>query len=355
MKFKGLSIAALVLSGLLVLNGCGTSAPASSSGNTNNSTSEQPKQLTSITIAQTSNALGWAADTIAQKEGFFEKEGIKANIQIMSNGDAATIPAVSSGGAQFGAATTLSTLQAIGKGQKFKIIAPFTDQYVVQFVISKSAAQRLGITPSMSMEEKIKKIKGLKVGTLDVGGSLHLLFNGLVKRYGLNPNKDFTITAIHPYDSLLQALKRGQIDVALVVIPYGNIAVDGGYADMLADFWKGDVPGFAGAMHQSLFVSEKYASEHPEVVEAVRRAIGEALAFIHDHPDQTLKDLQETFPNTDPNIIKEIVVTDVDGYPKDASVPKDGFNMIRDFVAQSNPDVANVKYEDAVWPSAQVK
>lgn len=339
-----------LMSSVALIAGCGTST------NTSGSTPTGDQQLTSINIAQTSNSLGWAADDIAEKEGFFAKEGIKANILIQSSGDASTIPAVAGGGAQFGAATTLSTIQAISRGQNFKIIAPFNDEYVVQFIIAKKVAEKLGITSDMSMQEKMKKIKGLKIATLDVGGSLQLLFNGLAKQYGMDPNKDFIITAVHPYSSMLEALKRGQVDVGLAVIPYGSVAVNAGYAEMLANFWAGDVPGFSGAMHQSLFVNGDYATTHPAVVEAVRRAIGEALGFIHNHPNQTLKDLEEMFPKTSPAIIKEIVVTDGEGYPKDATVTKTGFDLVRNFVAQTaNPAAANVKYNTAVWPSAQEK
>ncbi|MCL6636698.1 MAG: ABC transporter substrate-binding protein [Alicyclobacillus sp.] len=349
---------------LFVITACGGStnsiagANATSSSGSNavqaNQSEKANHTLTKITIAQTSDALGWAADDLALKEGFFKKEGLDADIQVMTGGDAAALPAVISGNAQFGAVTSISTLEAIGKGQNLKIIAPFTDQFVSEFIIRKDLAEKLGITDQMPVSDKIKKIKGLKVGTPDIGGSIHLLFNGLVKKNGLDPNKDFTVTAIHPYPTELDALKRGQIDVALVPIPYGDIAVKDGYAVMLANFWGGAVPEFSGAVHQTMFVTDQYAEAHPDVVEAVRRALADALQFIHQHPDQAVKDLQEMFPKTDPDIIKKIVVTEAEGYPTDSSIPRKGFDILRDFTAQYvDPSVGKVTYENAVWKTAQ--
>ena len=310
---------------------------------------------THVLIAQTSEALGWAADYVAQAEKLFDKNGVDAEIQIVK-GDAATIPAVAAGNAQFGASTTIASLQAISKGEHFLIIAPYTDQFVVQAVIRKETAARLGTGPSTSLGEKIRKLKGLTIGVLDVGGALHLLLNGLARQYGLDPNRDFTVTAISPYPTLLAALQRGQIDAAFTAIPFGYVAVKGGYAVMLADFWAGEVPAFAGAVHESLFTTEAYGRAHPQTVEAVRRAIGEALAFIHDSPDRAIADLTQRFPNVGEETVRRIIVTGAAGFPRTATISRKGFQIVRDFTAQTvSPEVAKIQYDQVIWMSAQEK
>lgn len=311
---------------------------------------------THVIVAQVSDSLGWAANYIAQKEGFFRKEGLDVEISI-AGGDVRAIPALISGNVQFAAATCLATLQAMSKGADFAMVAPMTEQFVVEFIVNREAATRLQITPTMSVEDKVRKLKGMKVGVPDVGGSLHLLLNGLATKYGLDPNRDFTVSGIGPaYSTLLAALKRGDIDLAATAIPFGDEAVRVGYATMFINFWKGEVPAYNGAVHEALFVGRRYAREHPDVVEAMRRAIGSAITLIQREPARALEDLAQTFPALNRDIVQTIVVAGGRGYPRSATIPRKGFEIVRDFTAENvSPSVRDVTYEKAVWPSAQEK
>lgn len=160
--------AALALAGLL----CGPAAAA---------------EPVKVTIAQTSIALGFTAVAIAADEGFYKKEGLDAEVQIVSSGDPQVLAALHSGSAQFGAMTLVPALQAVARGEKLRLVAPFVREYVIQFVINPAAAAKAGITATMPLKEKYERAKGLTVGTLDVGGGLHLMFKGLAHNMGSMP------------------------------------------------------------------------------------------------------------------------------------------------------------------------
>jgi ABC-type nitrate/sulfonate/bicarbonate transport system substrate-binding protein len=302
------------------------------------------------------NSLGWATDYIARNEGFFRKEGLDVELTVIGGGDAQTIPAVMSGNVQFGASTCIAILQAISKGADFAIVSPMVEQFVVEFVMNREVARKLEITSSMSVEEKVRKLKGLRAGVLDVGGGLHLLLNGLARKYGLDPNRDYTVTGMNPYSAMLASLKRGDIDLATAAIPYGDEAVKAGYATMFIDFWRGEVPAFNGALHEALYVTRKYAREHPDVVEAMRRALAQSIALIQRDPQAAVESLAKSFPSTSRDILQTVVVGGVRGFPRAAVIPRKGFQIIRAFTAESvTPAVRGIAYEKAVWPSAQEK
>ena len=312
--------------------------------------------MTHVVIAQTSIAIGFAAVSIAADEGFFKKEGLDVDIQLVGHGDPDVLAALHSEGANFGAMTLVPAMQAMARGEDLRIVAPFVREFVIQFVINPDVAKKIGLTDTMPLKEKFARAKGLTVGTLDVGGGLHIMFRSLAKQFGFDPEHDYNVTAINSYPTLLAAAQRGQIDIALTAIPYGRLGVQQEGLVMMADFWGGAIPAYAGAHHQGLVVEADYAAKNPDVVARMHQAMEETLVFMHTNPEKTVADLHQRYQNLPEDLLRSFIVGDAKSFAAHATVERKGFDIIRDFVAQnSNPDAANLKYETVVIPAAQVK
>jgi NitT/TauT family transport system substrate-binding protein len=309
-----------------------------------------------VTIAQTSTALGFSPDFIALDEGFFTQNGIDAEITIVTGGDAATLPAVRTGSAQFGAMTLVPALQAVARGETLRVVSPLVREFVVQIVMNANSRAKAGITDDMSLKEKITRIKGMTLGTLDIGGGLQLAFNGYAKKYGFVPDQDFNLTAIKSYPALLLAAKQGQIDVALTAIPYGTIGVKDQGLTWFADFWGGSVPETDGTHHQGIVTSADFAAKNPDLVSRMNKAYDETLRFMKDHPEKAIADMHKRFPEFGEDLLKVYYVDDKNSFAKRGIFERHGFELLRDFVAQNLIAAAGeVKYETFVLPVAQEK
>lgn len=314
------------------------------------------KALDKITIAQTSSALGFSPDFIALDEGFFKKYDIEPEITIVTGGDAATIPAVRTGSAQFGALTLVPALQAVARGETLRVVSPLVREFVVQIVMNEAAKKKSGVTDNMSLKEKITRIKGMTIGTLDIGGGLQLAFNGYAKKYGFVPDQDFTLTAIKSYPSLLLAAKQGQIDVALLAIPYGTIGVKDQGLLWFADFWGGAVPETDGTHHQGVVTMADFAAKNPDLVTRVNKVYDETLLFMKEHPEKAIADMHKRFPEFSEDLLKVYYVDNKNSFAKRGIFERRGYDLLRDFVAQNLiPAAADVKYETFVLPVAQEK
>lgn len=309
-----------------------------------------------VTIAQTSVALGFSVDAIAADEGFFKKEGLDADIEIVSAGDPQVLAALHAGSAQFGAMTLVPAIQAAARGEPLRLVSPFVREFVIQFVINPAIAKKRGITGTMSLREKYARAKGLTVGTLDVGGGLDLMFRSLARQYGLDANHDFTVTAIHSYPGLLVACQRGEIAIALTAIPFGTLGVEQEGLEMFADFWHGAIPDYDGAMHQGMVVNADYAKAHPEIVRRMHAALDDALVFMHTHPQETVADLHKRYPKLPESLIHTFIVGDAKSFAPRAIASRRGFTIIRNFVADNIlPQAKSVTYRSFVLPIAQEK
>jgi len=309
-----------------------------------------------IAIAQTSTALGFSPDFIALDEGFFKKYEIEPDISIVTGGDAATLPAVKTGSAQFGAMTLVPALQAVARGEPLRLVAPLVREFVVQIVMNAPARAKAGITDTMTLKEKITRIKGMTIGTLDIGGGLQLVFNAFAKKYGFNPDADFNLTAIKSYPALLLAAKQAQIDVALTAIPYGTIGVTQEGLTWFADFWGGGVPETDGTHFQGIVTTADFAAKNPDLVARVNKVYDETLLFMKEHPENAIADMRKRFPSFSEDLLKVYYVDDKNSFAKRGIVERHGFELVRDFVAQNLiAAAADIKYETFVLPVAQEK
>lgn len=309
-----------------------------------------------VVIAQTSISLGLSVTELAIDEGFFAKHGIDPDVEIVSHGDPDTLAALHSGGAQFGAMTLVPAVQAMARGEKIRVVAPFVRNFVIQFVINPDAAKKIHLTDKMSLKERFAAAKGLTIGTLDVGGGLDIMFRVLAKQYGFNPLTDYTETSINAYPTLLAAAQRKEIDIALTAIPYGRLGVEKYGLQMFADFWGGAIPEYVGAVHQGLVTEADYAAQHPDIVKRANAAIDDALQFLHQHPNKTVADFYKRYPKLPEDLIRSFIVGNASSFAPRAIVDRRGFAIIQKFVADNTvPQAKSLKYSDVVLPVAQQK
>ena len=139
---------------------------------------------------------------IAQEKGFFEKNGLKAEI-IRINSEPTTYQALISGDidATSGAPTGLvqSNLQGVP-------------------VVSLGSWDNL-VSYTMATREKIddlSQLRGKKIGVNRLGGKSSLILRVMLEDAGLNPMKDVTLLQLGGSQERLAALIRGGIDAAPV-------------------------------------------------------------------------------------------------------------------------------------------
>ncbi|MGH6973812.1 MAG: ABC transporter substrate-binding protein [Stellaceae bacterium] len=309
-----------------------------------------------VVVAQTSISLGLSIVEVAIDEGFFAKHGIDPDVEIVSHGDPDTLAALHSGGAAFGAMTLVPAVQAMARGEKIRVVAPFVRNFVIQFVINPDSAKKIGLTDTMPLKERFARARGLTVGTLDVGGGLDIMFRVLAKQYGFNPLTDYTETTINSYPTLLAAAQRKEIDIALTAIPYGRLGVENNGLKMFADFWGGAIPEYVGAVHQGLVTEADYAAKNPDIVKRVHAAIDDALVLLHKQPDKAIADLHKRYPKLPESVIRSFIVDNASSFASRAIVDRRGFDIIRNFVGDNMlPQAKALKYSDVVLPIAQQK
>lgn len=226
-------------------------------------------------VAGGANA-GFAA---AVQQGYYKAAGLDVKV-IEGNGSGNTAQLVASGRSQLAYADAVAVSQLIAKGAPMKILSTVYQSNPNAVL----ALKKTGI-------KSIKDLIGRKVG-VPSGSSQTTMLPLFLKANGL---KDTDVNLINmPPTSMVPSLLQGQVDAILGSIDAYQIQLESQGAEL-------DVYRFADygvpTVSTSIFASNDYIKDNPEVVKKFIAASLKGWGFALDNPTQTVKDIKTTFPN----------------------------------------------------------
>jgi len=225
-----------------------------------------------IRIAQAVDALAFLPIYVARANGYFNDEGITLELIIVQGGGP-DLQALIAGSVDFDATSTGGLLRAFGGGIELLGVHNVVGKCIIDLVIRKETAGRLGITPAMPVQERLKRIKGTIIGASRVGSLTYQIAYFLAKEAGLEQGKDVTILGVGGGDSALAALKTGKIDVMSYAPPFPQVALKDGDAISLVANSHGEYPKLNSFLQNVLLTCPDYAKKSPDMVRRILRAM----------------------------------------------------------------------------------
>jgi NitT/TauT family transport system substrate-binding protein len=161
-----------------------------------------------VTIALAGKGMSFILQYVALGAGLYKAEGLDPDTVDVSSGTRQAA-AVMGGSADFTQLGMPHTLRAVARGGDLVAIGTGFDMYPIALVISKSAAQRLGITEAMSVDERLRRIHGLKIGITSPGSSTDEFMRTIMMVRGLDPDKDVRLQPIGIGAPMVAAMQQG--------------------------------------------------------------------------------------------------------------------------------------------------
>ncbi|MBI2862784.1 MAG: ABC transporter substrate-binding protein [Chloroflexi bacterium] len=228
--------------------------------------------------------LGLSPIWIAIQLGYIQEQGF-LDVDWTAFGSGAKVqPALQSGAIEFGAGAVSGVLDATAAGKAEVILVVTTGEYSNDVVISKEIAQRLGITDQWSASQRIRALKGLRLGITAPGAGTDEITRFLLKSEGLDPDRDVELVVIGSGEAGIAALAQGAIDAYATSPPVPGISVSKGDAVFLLRLGRGDYPRLKGFPHLGFFAMRDFVEQNPEKTQAAVNAVLKAVKLIRDNP-----------------------------------------------------------------------
>jgi ABC-type nitrate/sulfonate/bicarbonate transport system substrate-binding protein len=292
--------------------------------------SAQDKQ---VTIGFT-NPTGTAAlpYIMADKKGFFKKQGVNAVIVIMQN--QTVVNGVLSRSLDYGG-TIANFIGAAKGGLPVRVVMAIMD----------------GLDHVLVAAPNIKRVEDLKakvVGISSFGGAPHNQVVMILRKYGMNPDKDVTFLQIGGGATRYTALENGSIHATMLVPPMNKVAREKGFNELLyfSEIMKVPLSG--------LSVHIDKMRESPEEIVKVIKALLTSVDFIRANKGEILGFLDKSWGIKNP-AVREGFYADMLGlYSRTGIVSDDTIANVVRFTQATRKTQENISVSDITdWSFAK--
>src|SRR6185295_2084939 len=203
---------------------------------------------------------------IAEEKGFFKGEGLNAVVVIMQN--QVVVNGVLSRSVDYGG-TFSNFVGASMSGAPVRIVMSVMD----------GADHFLVTSPNI---KRVEDLKGKTFGISSFGGTPHSEAIAILKKYGLNPEKDVTFLQIGGSSARYMALEGGTVQAVLLVPPFNKLAKKHGFNELLGfnDIMSLPIGGLA--------VHTQKMKEKPDEIVKMIRAILKGIDYIRNRKTDVL-------------------------------------------------------------------
>jgi NitT/TauT family transport system substrate-binding protein len=243
----------------------------------------------SVRITQAVTALAFIQNYVAQSQGFFEGEGLEAEL-VDTRGGGPDVQMVLAGRAEFTTNDGAQVLPALQKGQKLVCVLNLLNRSIINVTMRTGFAEKLGIDEASPFDRKVGALKGARIGVTRPGALTWQSARANLINAGMNPDSDAQIFGVGGASALAAALENGDIDAMYISVPIGDRVVARGKGITLIDNAKGEDPNIPVFMMEGLWVSPDYLAREEATVGKAVRALHKASQFIVSNSPETVAD-----------------------------------------------------------------
>jgi len=217
--------------------------------------------MTLIRIAAGGIGFNFLPVYVAERQGFFEKNGINVETTLLPSVDKATA-AVKEGALDVAITPPEGAIRDALAGGTLRVIAANVNRLPLSLI----AHPRF---------KRVEDLKGAVLGTSSLTEGTALYTMEVLRRYGLNYPGDYTFNVVGLHPARWKALQEGTIDAAVQLIPLNFIAEDAGFRNLgeVTDY----IPEIA---FTAVIVNKRWAENNRAAVTAFLRSLIQATAWM---------------------------------------------------------------------------
>ena len=245
------------------------------------------EKLTKVTLNEVAHSIFYAPQYVAIEEGYFEEEGLDLTL-VTGFGADKVLTALISGEADIGFMGAEASIYACQEGA--------TDPAVNFAQLTQRAGNFLVAREEMP-DFKWEDLKGKKVLGGRKGGMPEMVFEYILKKNGIDPQKDLTIDQSIDFGSTAAAF-TGDDSAAYTVEfePSATILEKEGAGHVVASL--GEASGYVP--YTSYSVKTSYMKENPEIIQKFTNALQKGMDYVQSHtPEEIAEAIAPQFKETD--------------------------------------------------------
>jgi NitT/TauT family transport system substrate-binding protein len=276
------------------------------------SAAQQPATVTAKGV-YAAPGLSFSAIFLANRMELWAKNGVTAEMKQVQGGPLSMV-ALTNREAHFAGVASTDPVIGWAKGIKTLAIGAFTGSLAMQFTARKDWMSRVGVSPSASLEDKVKAFKGARVGASTIGGGPAQYTRYLARTAGIDPELDMKILAVGFGAARMAALRTNQVDLTVGDAPEADQVELEGFGELFLNCAH-EVPLFREFPYTVALVTPELANEQPDLVRRVAHTLGQANDMLATRFGEAVDILKQQFANVPAKAMERALERDRDSYP----------------------------------------
>ena len=299
---------------------------------------KEETKLTKVTLNEVAHSIFYAPQYVAIEEGYFKEEGLDLTL-VTGFGADKTMTAVISGEAEIGFMGAEASIYAYQEGA--------TDP-VVNFAQLTQRAGNFLVAREEMPDFKWEDLKDKKVLGGRKGGMPEMVFEYILRKNGLNPQKDLMIDQSIDFGSTAAAFSGDtSADFTVEFEPSATALEKEGTGYVVASLGvdSGYVP------YTSYSAKTSYMEKNPEIIQKFTDALQKGMEYVQTHtPEEIAKVIAPQFAETDLDTVTTIVKRyyDQDTWKSNLIFEKESFELLEDILEDAGELKERVPYENLV-------
>lgn len=296
------------------------------------------EKLTKVTLNEVAHSIFYAPQYVAIEEGYFKDEGLDLTL-VTGFGADKTMTAVISGEADIGFMGAEASIYAYQEGA--------TDP-VVNFAQLTQRAGNFLVAREEMPDFKWEDLKDKKVLGGRKGGMPEMVFEYILRKNGLDPQKDLTIDQSIDFGYTAAAFTGDtSADFTVEFEPSATALEKEGAGYVVASLGvdSGYVP------YTSYSAKTSYMEKNPEIIQKFTNALQKGMEYVQSHtPEEIAEVIAPQFAETDLDTVTAIVKRyyDQDTWKSNLIFEKESFELLEDILEDSGELSERVSYENLV-------
>jgi NitT/TauT family transport system substrate-binding protein len=305
----------------------------------------QPRQKVNIVMG--ASAFYFVVHHTAEAAGFFDQEGLVLDGTNVSSGPR-QVAAIMGGSADVGPLGLQLVVQAAQRGGEMVAICAGYNILPMSVVLSNAAVQRAGITPDMPTDEKIRRLRGMRIGVTTPGSGTDDMIRALLRARGMDAARDLTIQPLVTSEAMVAALERGSSDGFVFSSPINEMVVSRNLGQIVIEPLRGDVPEAANVPYIILATTRGTARTKRPLLLAMVRAHTRAMGLIQEQPAEVSRLIRRYFPDMDQAVYDEAFAKYRAGAPTTPVISPEQVQNVAAFMRISKGQPIAIEHADVV-------
>ncbi len=289
-----------------------------------NQKNKQNKELETIKVNEVTRSVFYAPQYVAINKGFFRENGMEIELTTGQGADA-VMTAVLANQCDIGFAGPEASIYVYNEGKEdfCQVFAQMT-QKDGSFLVARDK------TENFSWQD----LKGKLVIPGRKGGVPYMTLEYVLKKNGIDPQKDTTLDDSIKFDLMAGAFASGDSDYVTLFEPTASMTQNQqkGYIVASVGEAAGEIP------YTAYFAKKSYIENHEDRIQKFTQAIYKGQQWVKEHSSKEIAQaIQSFFPDTDIEMLEAAIqrYQDIDAWSDTPILKEEAFNRLQEVMTMA--------------------